>query len=70
MQARIAQIFHASRTALLSCRFGQKRSKKNPAPNIVATKTPTKILKDAMPMKSSLYSDELDVRVTNRCWFA
>jgi hypothetical protein len=47
-------IFHASLTDLLSCLSGQKRSKKKPDPNIVATAIPTKILYDAMPTKSSL----------------
>lgn len=65
--ARTAQNFHANRTALLSCLSGQKRSKKNPAPNIVATNMPTKILKDAMPINSLLYTVEFDVLWTNRC---
>lgn len=47
-------IFHASRTDLLSCLSGQNRSKKNAAPKMVATETPTKMLYEAAPMKSLL----------------
>jgi hypothetical protein len=47
-------IFHASLTDFDSERSGQKRSKKKPEPNIVATAMPTKILKEAMPTKSLL----------------
>lgn len=55
MVTTTADIFHANRTALLSCRSGQKRSKKNPAPKMVAMAIPTKILYDATPTKSLLY---------------
>ena len=37
MHASTAQNFHANRIDLLSCLSGQNRSKKNPAPKIVAT---------------------------------
>jgi hypothetical protein len=36
-QASTEQNFQANRTDLLSCLSGQNRSKKNPAPKIVAT---------------------------------
>lgn len=48
-----AEIFHESRTAFVSIRSGQKRSKKNAAPKTVATAMPTKMLKEAMPTTSS-----------------
>jgi hypothetical protein len=41
---RREQIFQASRTDLLSFLSGQKRSKKNPDPKMVATAIPTKML--------------------------
>ena len=44
MQAKTAQNFQANLTDLLSCLSGQKRSKKNPAPKIVATNIPTNML--------------------------
>jgi len=47
-------IFHAVLTAGFSCLSGQKRSKKKPEPNMVATAIPMKILYEAMPMKSLL----------------
>lgn len=49
-------IFHASRTDFDSVRSGQKRSKKKPEPKIVATAMPTKILKEAIPTKSLLWT--------------
>lgn len=51
------QIFHASLTDLDSERSGQKRSKKKPDPKIVATAMPMKMLKEAMPMKSLLWTE-------------
>jgi hypothetical protein len=42
-QERTAQAFQASFTEADSWRSGQKRSKKNAAPKIVAMKTPTKM---------------------------
>jgi hypothetical protein len=53
----IEQIFHASLTDLDSERSGQKRSKKPPDPKIVATAMPMKMLKEAMPMKSLLWTE-------------
>lgn len=53
-QASIAQAHHARRTPVSSCRSGQKRSKKNAAPKIVATVTPATMLYAALPMKSLL----------------
>jgi len=47
--ARTPHTFHAILTLLLSCRSGQKRSKKNAAPKMKATKTPAKILYEAAP---------------------
>ena len=43
-QARIEQKRHAILTPLISCRSGQKRSKKKADPKMVATKTPTNML--------------------------
>lgn len=54
METTREQIFHANRTAVLSYRSGQNKSKKNAAPKIVATAMPTKMLYEAIPMKSSL----------------
>ena len=50
-------IFHASLTGLDSERSGQKRSKKKPEPKIVATAMPMKMLNEAMPTKSLLWTD-------------
>ena len=50
------EIFHASLTDFVSERLGQKRSKKKADPKIVATAIPIKILKEAMPTKSSLWT--------------
>lgn len=54
MHARTEQTRHAILTDVDSLRSGQKRSKKKAEPNMVATYTPTKMLKDAMPTKSLL----------------
>ena len=55
-QAKTEQIFHANLTALDSLRSGQKRSKKKAAPKMVATKIPTKMLYEAIPMKLLLWT--------------
>ena len=52
-----ADIFQERRTALLSCLSGQKRSKKNADPKMVATATPTKILYEAAPTKLLLLTE-------------
>jgi hypothetical protein len=52
--ARTEQARHAIFTARDSRRSGQKRSKKKAAPKMVATKMPTKMLYEAMPMKLML----------------
>lgn len=49
---RTEQIFHANWTGFDSFRSGQKRSKKNAAPKMVATNTPAKMLYEKDPMMS------------------
>lgn len=57
-----AQIFHAHFTPRSSCLSGQKRSKKNAPPKINATEIPAKMLYEAAPMKSLLWT------LTPGCW--
>ena len=56
IETTTAHIFHANRTDGLSYLSGQKRSKKNAAPKIVATEIPTNILYEAAPMKLLLWT--------------
>jgi len=53
------EIFQASFTPGLSVLSGQKRSKKNPDPNMVATAMPMKILYEKTPTMSLLCTDAL-----------
>lgn len=69
MAAMMAQIRQASLTEGDSWRSGQNKSKKKPAPKMVATNIPTNILYDAAPTKSLLCTVAPgECLSTKSCW--
>ncbi len=70
IETTTALILHAHRIFIGSHLFGKKRSKKKPAPNIVATAMPTKMLNDAIPTKSSLWTlaEEWSLSICDCCF--
>ena len=68
MQDKIAHAFHAILTDFDSCRSGQNKSKKNAAPKIVATNTPTKMLYEKDPTISWLLTVTSEPSVLEYFW--